>query len=831
MRRRTSFRGGTNATIDSYSPTADGPITRISLDVRYGGRGAGKSRHWIVYIGKYTHHQDTLHSPANDIIDIWLRQPWFRRCTCPSLSRGGVALKMWSVPTHLLRFSGPDMPTNWATRGPVQYQWLAPPPRVLGIDLAAAGAVASIQHPYMPSESAMELIRKLIGKRRYYGSWIARGIARGPYAWWGGMAPPYVASSESARLVPRAGRIPTPDEIESRSTTLRGAADADAKTKITLDISTREDEEPTTAINEVVNPDSEYKFEAVVKISMNAAGVLYLGDSFMVDGAVRDDLCCLAMGFLTTNWHAWDRLTPHYLYVLDRWLLNLDVRGWPGINEFRSVITELLELALGVRPPFLNHQTGFYTIIPGDFRIYGCQFMRKMPQMPGASGPPRYYGLSQPAHDHSHEREGTAFESPFTEVFRPHFLITKGQGWNPKIQSLFSIPADQAAQANAILWDLEEAFYLSQTILKLGPRDASASRPFSSQHPVARPRSAPAYMVDAARHLRAAIPDEIQGILEFESAGETRHRTVVGGITVYRALRDARLGVRRPVHDIVLLTTRSPLEILAMLTRIGFELVDPEHRALTDLYGVAGFLHGRNLFKGSELSFQSKEGHVRISVEYLKMYLPEPSIDKPSAAAITLFASMWISESDGAGWIHGPGIPDQSEVSPRWATIYSIRHVNWTLNTTEKIYRHIRELALDGCLPHHLADVQGTTSWTDLAPTNLADAHFYATHADPSLWQAPFYAKFMENHAMWRDAARATPRSEHYRLRAEFEVRDREILVQYLRAGAELMERSKGYDSLIVEAARQAEEDEAEEEEYEEEDDENDEDESGNSDW
>jgi hypothetical protein len=739
---------------------------------------------------------------------------------------------MWSHDrSHLLRFSGPDMPTVWATRGPVQYRWLAPPPHVLGIDLAAAGAVASIQHPYMPSESAMRLFRKLIEKRVYCDVRIARGEVRGPYAWWGGMAAPYDDNTESAGLVPQAGRIPTPDEITSRSTTLRDAADADAKTKIILDISAREDEKPSTAINEVVNPDSEYKFEAVVRFSMNAAGVLHLGDFFMVDGAVRDDLCWLAMGFLTANCHAWDRLTPHYLYVLDRWLLNLDMRGWPEINEFRSVVTELLELALGVRPPFFNHQTGFYTIIPGDFRTYVCQFMRKMPQMPGASGPPRYYGLAQPAFVFSRGREGRPNELFFMEAFRPQFLVTKGQGWSPMIRSLFSIPADQAPQANAILWDLEQASLLqpSQSFLRLGPRDASASRPRWSQHPVVRSDN----RVEAAWHLRAAIPDEIQGILEFDSAGGTRHRTVVGGITVYRALRDARLGVHRPVDDIVLITTRSPLEILAMLTRIGFELADPEHRLLTELYGVAGFLHGRNLFRESELSFQSEDGHVRISVEYLKGYLPEASIDSPSAGTNTLFASMWISESDGPGWIHGPGIPDRSQVTRRWPTIYSIRHVNWAVNTIEKIYRHIRELALDGCLPHHLADMQGTTSWTDLAPTNLADAHFYATHADPSLWQAPFYAKFMENHAMWRDAARATPRSEHYRLRAEF-VRDCEILFQYLRAGAELMERSKGYDSLIVEAARQAEEDEAEEEEYEEEEeeeDENDEDESVNSDW
>jgi hypothetical protein len=62
---------------------------------------------------------------------------------------------------------------------------------------------------------------------------------------------------------------------------------------------------------------------------------------------------------------------------------------------------------------------------------------------------------------------------------------------------------------------------------------------------------------------------------------------------------------------------------------------------------------------------------------------------------------------------------------------------------------------------------------------------------------------------MWRDAARSAPRSEHFRMRSEFEAREREILSRYLIVGAG---RVVGSAVTTVAAGVREEEDEEEDE-------------------
>jgi hypothetical protein len=702
--------------------------------------------------------------------------------------------------THLLNFTGSSFPPCWGTES-WKANWVITPPHVKGVSLAAAGAVASLGSPYMPSEIAMRLFRTIL--RRLHDLDKVRPRDAGSYRSWGGMV-------TSLRRRPkihknpliRGSIIPSAEEIASASEVVRAATAAGARTKIVLAISTHVGEEPTITLSETEDNTT----MVATNISMDAPGIVYLGDFFRVCGSVQDKLCCLAIDFLKANCHAWDGLTPHYLFVLDRWLLRLSLRQTSEIHEIRSLITELLELALGTSPPFLNPQTGFYTVLPGDFRSYMADFMRSMPQMPGASGPARYY-LGQAAREPNFQTD----VRDFTEVFSPRYLVTKGR--YSRHPSIFNVPAAQAPTANPILWEMQcsDVLYCRRDSVRHSPRDGSRSQPIEAQRPLLPPHVSHAYMTAAARFLHTTIPVNVRRILEFDSAGGDQHRTVVGGITVYRALRDARACARRPhawrpEDEIVLLTTRSPLEVLAMLTGIGFELADPEHRALTDLYGVAGFLNGRSIFRRGQLTFLEKAGgQVKVTVQYLESYIPETDFAQvgwgprpASLAQFTLCDCVWVPGSGGPGWIFGPGIPNPNPGPPTLPS-YGIRVGPRFNYSSEELYERIREFASDGYLPRASESVGFATNFR---PTNLADARFYADRAEPSLWQAPFYVQFMENYTWWRETARNVSRSEHYRLRSDFEARDREILAQYLRVGAELMESSTSYSSLLADVAR-----------------------------
>jgi hypothetical protein len=510
---------------------------------------------------------------------------------------------------------------------------------------------------------------------------------------------------------------------------------------VNLSVKMLEEVEPSVAVH-----DGGSKQVLEVVIPPTAYGLVWLGIFLEVEaGRARSQLCHAVIYMLQTDLHAWDNLEVHMLMFLDSWLVGKGIGQQSVYVEIRSLITELLTIRLPRPPPYFNASTGLYTVLPGDFRTYSIDFMRTMPQIPGASGPPKYV-LTSPTLGGRRSRG-------------PAFLMARGE-----LDAPFGLPPARAVEAIPLL-----AQFLP--IHGPGREYGPAWRPKQYQQALSVPKPENAFVYERAdTYLAQRIPEDVVRMLEYSPPG-AGHRTAVAGQNVLRALCMARIdyedgecpalspedqlwGPEGLLGEINVCTTRSWPEVLTVVTRAGFELADPQERTLSERYGLGGFLHSR----------AATPSRVPGPIRFRRKRIPGATLSIQYCEVVGADTHpLWFP-----GRIHDP------YHSAGQLDSYAVRHMLGRRGGFRRIY----DLARDGFLPK---PCEVGTLWL---PTDLLDAKICAAHAAENFWQPKHVLRFMEHHAEARARARSMPRTAHPQLRAAFEDEERELLRIYLQEEA-----------------------------------------------
>jgi hypothetical protein len=672
---------------------------------------------------------------------------------------------------------------------------------------------------YMPSEPAMKFFYDFNSQSRRHWEMTGRQAwkcyrrrAEDFYKAWSGDEARYrfIPENQHERLIRRVDyilpmptdAIPTADEIAAASELVRDASDnGNGPVQLILDICSVPEPIAKPHLTEAGRQIMELQFP------WDAAGIMWMADFLALDPPMVGRLARLAIDLLAENRHAWDSLDSRLLYLLDFGLTQIEVYNFNGVDrmdndmmwrflvELRSLITELLEIRLPNPPPYINHHCGMYTVLPGDFRLYTLKLLREMPQMPGATGKTR-----EVAHG------GFPLSAWLTHGYGLDMMACSVRymkswslaGWGEYMsinEELEKTPLAQATEAENILWCTPKMPCIER-------------KEFSRLPPVQRSLDlrkdlwwdgwwgSPPHGSVAAL-LRISMPVDIAEILEL-SLGEGRaHRTVIGGETVRRAIRMTRLGSQGDLGNIEIYTTRSELEMVASLAKLGFEPADPSQRALSRKYGMAGYFTGRSSFDGTGANLRNssrinlERGSESVSVFCRLGQIPD-RVQK--AALFDICGAFWAGRAGGWDNLFDP--------------YHNANHLRFkpTLDfyreiTPPDFYPRILRLAEEGLLPD--PDTNGGGFWSKHPPTDLESARIFAAHAREDLWEAKYYLAFMENRARARSEAKRTPRTMHAELRAAFEMKERETLADYLREGANYIRSRADYPKYVERAIKE----------------------------
>jgi hypothetical protein len=671
---------------------------------------------------------------------------------------------------------------------------------------------------YMPSEPAMNFFNDFDRQsRRHWGRtegqvWECyRRRAEDFYKAWSGDELRYrfrfTPRDQEKRSIRRIDYIlpmptdakPTADEIAAASELVRDASDnGNGPVQLILKICSVPEPIAKPHLTEAGRQIMELQFP------WDAAGIMWLADILALDPPMVARLARLAIDLLVEDRHAWDRLEPRLLYLLDFGLTQIEVGNFNGFDtmdndmmcrflvELRSLITELLEIRLPIPPPYLNHHCGTYTIIPGDFRNYTLKLLREMPQMPGATGMPRQVGHGGfPIASWLTHGDGLCMMASCVRYMKSWPLSDMWEYLALK-EELEKTPLARATEAEDVLWDTpKEPCIERNEFSRLPP----VQRSLDLRNDLLGCWGAPP-RVSAAALLRVSTPGDIADILELSLNEGQVHRTVIGGETVRRAVRMSRLDSQGDLGNIEIYTTRSELEMVASLAKLGFEPADPSQRALSRLYGMAGYFTGRSAFDGTGANLRNstrinfQRGRESVSVFCRLGQIPD-RLQK--AALFDVCGAFWAGRAGGWDNLFDPY---HNANNPRFKPTVGIdREI-----TPPDFYPRILRLAEDGRLPHRGAN---GNFWSRRPPTDLESARIFAAHAREDVLEAKYYLAFMENRARARSEARRTPRAMHAELRTAFEMEERETLADYLREGANYIRTRADYPKYVERAIKE----------------------------